>query len=587
MLGDRTSQDVTGIVRGCFGAAPMPYLTDASMRQRAIETARGQGLLERLASDSADGEPIRVLPYTRLRDYQRDGNRTRFEALQRERTARIDRVAMACALGIDRLDELHDLLWAECETTWWGMPAHERHGTPIDLRVALLGRRYATILTLLAETIAPEVRERMLDEINRRILRPYLDPAAHHHWKFTTNNWNAVCIANVAITAMLIETESARLARLIVDALEHLPNFLAGFTADGGCTEGPSYWRFGFGWYIHLAAALYDYTGGRIDIARGETIGAICRYPLSVSLGPGKELTFADAHAGWQDPVVVTLINRFHDVPELFGLCAARADGTPELASIEALLLYDGWTASPPAETGDHWLKDLGICRVRAGATVVGAKAGHNAEHHNHNDVGSFLVFRDGQTYLTDPGAPIYSARTFSDRRYESLFCNSWGHSVPVIAGHLQPPGRDYAGRLEVAGLAGHAAKTLRIALADAYDVDSLERLDRVIELARDGMEVRLADTVAFSGAGEAIEEAFITAHAAEVSEDARAVTIRPQGASSAVLSADGQGRFAVEELTEASRREARGGEILRRITFTPPAAAREQTLRFVLRFGS
>ena len=385
---------------------------------------------------------------------------------------------------------------------------------------------------------------------------------------------------------MLIETEPARLARLIVDALEHLPNFLAGFAADGGCTEGPSYWRFGFGWYIRLAAALHDYTGGRIDIASGERIGAISRYPLSVTLAPGKELTFADAHGGPQDPVTLMLINRFHDVPELFGLCALRADGTPELTSIEALLLYDGWTASPPAGAGDHWLKDLGVCLVRAGATVVGAKGGHNGEHHNHNDVGSFLVFRDGQTYLTDPGAPVYSARTFSDRRYESPFCNSWGHGVPVIAGHLQGPGRVCAGRLEVEGLGGRAAKTLRIALGGAYDVDSLERLDRVIELAGDGMEVRLADTVAFSGAPGDVEEAFITTHAAEVSEDARAVTIRPDGAPPAVLSAAGsEGRFAVEELAEASRREARGGETLRRITFTPGGPATEQTLRFVLRF--
>ena len=596
MWTDASAEEIAGIIEECFGAAPLPQLHDEQAIRRARETAERQGVLERIEQELAADESIGVLPYSTFRQYRHIGNRRNFEALQQWRGEQIELAAMAVLFDVppragskrSALEFLHDLLWAECEASWWVMPAHERHGTPIDLRVALCACKYATILTLLRDRIEPEVRQRMLDEIDRRVLRPYLSAEHRHRWKTVTNNWNAVCLGNVGIAAMLVETEAPRLGRLIADALSHLPSFLSGFAPDGGCTEGPSYWRFGFGWFIRLAAALHDYTGGRIDLAAGERVGRIARYPLSVALAPGKELTFADAHSGFQDPVTAMLINRFHDAGELFGLCELRPDGQLACRTLEALLLYGGRTCTPLADAADHLLPALGVALVRAGGTSLGAKAGHNGEHHNHNDVGSFLVFRDGCYYLTDPGAPIYSARTFSDRRYESIFCNSLGHSVPVIGGRPQPPGAQFAGTIAAEGLDARSGRTLTIELAGAYDVASLTRLTRVIELADDGEEVRLADTFAFAEAPPPVEEAFITTHPAAVAPDGRSVAIQPDGAAPATLSAvDSDGHFAVAELAEESRAESRSGETIRRITFTPPAPAAERTLRFVLRFAT
>ena len=38
------------------------------------------------------------------------------------------------------------------------------------------------------------------------------------------------------------------------------------------------------------------------------------------------------------------------------------------------------------------------------GRLGVALKGGHNAEHHNHNDVGSYVVALAGTTPLLDPG---------------------------------------------------------------------------------------------------------------------------------------------------------------------------------------
>ena len=48
------------------------------------------------------------------------------------------------------------------------------------------------------------------------------------------------------------------------------------------------------------------------------------------------------------------------------------------------------------------------------------------------------MIAVDGVPLVIDPGNEIYSARTFSPRRYESKLLNSYGHSVPKIAGQLQ-----------------------------------------------------------------------------------------------------------------------------------------------------
>jgi hypothetical protein len=458
-------------------------------------------------------------------------------------------------------------------------------------------RQHATILRLLEGRIDREVASRVKDEIRRRVLAPFLDPARQDFfWKTSTTNWNAVCHCGVGLAAMLVEDDPHRLDATIRMILGDLERFLEGFTPDGGCTEGPSYWRFGFGWYVALAAGLYDFTGGRINLMAGERIARICRYPLAVAVRPGVELEFADAHGGFQSPETAILVNRFVDVPELFGLCRLTEDGSLAVEHLTDLLLCDGKKHSPTELRADVWLKDLGVVKAYAGELAVGAKAGHNAEHHNHNDVGSFVVYRGREEVLCDPGAPIYSARTFSEKRYESVFVNSFGHSVPVIEGKGQGTGRQFAGTISAEGLAGPvqkppdgpagAAKRIRIEMAGAYPVPDLRKLSRLIELSRGGKEVAITDSYEFPQAPSSVHEAFVTMLPAEASADGRSVVIRSESAGAARLVARAEGAFSVKELTEESQAESRTGQLLRRILFTPAKLAERMELGFVVEFG-
>ena len=89
--------------------------------------------------------------------------------------------------------------------------------------------------------------------------------------------------------------------------------------------------------------------------------------------------------------------------------------------------------------------------RTTAGSAdglFLAVKGGHNREHHNHNDVGTYVVALAGKAPFLDPGREEYTGRTFSSQRYESNVLNSYGHPVPRVAGKLQSQGRSAAVRV-------------------------------------------------------------------------------------------------------------------------------------------
>ena len=98
------------------------------------------------------------------------------------------------------------------------------------------------------------------------------------------------------------------------------------------------------------------------------------------------------------------------------------------------------------ALVADFWLPDTEVAGARDHegsfkGFFFGAKGGFNAESHNHNDVGSCVMYYDGKPCLIDLGREEYTARTFSSRRYEIWTMQSKFHNLPVINGTDQKDG--------------------------------------------------------------------------------------------------------------------------------------------------
>ena len=135
-------------------------------------------------------------------------------------------------------------------------------------------------------------------------------------------------------------------------------------------------------------------------------------------------------------------------------------------------------------------------------------------------------------------------------------------------------------------GLGEESAKTVRIEMARAYDLPSLQKLTRTIRLGDGGGEVALSDDFVFTEAPGELEEAFLTYLPAEVSDGGSAVRIESETGAAELVADGAEGVFRVSELTDESARECRHGGLLRRITFHPAERSERMTLRFVLQWG-
>jgi hypothetical protein len=97
----------------------------------------------------------------------------------------------------------------------------------------------------------------------------------------------------------------------------------------------------------------------------------------------------------------------------------------------------------PPS---DVWISDIQLMLSRSNneKIVLAAHGGHNAESHNHNDVGDLIIYKDGKPLIVDAGRGNYTARTFSAERYNLWFTQSEYHNLPIVNGIGQKVGRKF-----------------------------------------------------------------------------------------------------------------------------------------------
>jgi hypothetical protein len=121
----------------------------------------------------------------------------------------------------------------------------------------------------------------------------------------------------------------------------------------------------------------------------------------------------------------------------------------------------------------DFWLPELQVMAARSSegsnkGFYLAAKGGHNAESHNHNDVGNFIVYADGYPAIIDVGVETYTKKTFSNRRYEIWTMQSAFHNLPTINGIMQKDGREYKAA-SVRYLASKKSATFSLDISPAY----------------------------------------------------------------------------------------------------------------------
>ncbi len=553
------ADEIASILRETDGA--LPY-APASNREAWMEVRKAIGMeaVGDILAEAAEiaQEPMPVLPASLYLAFERTGERTAYERMVGQRYRRLSLFTLAeCLEGQERFaDSLLDLGWAMCEQSTWVLPAH-RDALPDPTRrdtVALMsaktGLELGIMVHLLEDRLDPRLIKRIRYEANRRLFEPYLKD--DFGWRHSTTNWNAVCNAGVMAAAVLLEEDIDRLAKILSVGLESLPLFVDGFTESGGTSEGVSYWQYGFGHYVLIGHLLDRRTEGRIDLFADPKIEEIALFPVRCELSPGRYTTFSDASSG---PLSVRWIPRFLaqrlDLHELETL--ATRNPFPDRSaygSLEYKVL--SWLQFPEAPSvatsyekeATHFFPELEWLIWRAepqnpDGLVVAAKVGHNAEMHNHNDVGSFMVHLNQESILIDPGAGVYSRQYFGKERYDFFATSSRGHPVPIVNGHFQRSGADARGKiLKRGGFEKDEENAALVAdLSAAYPEEAgVKQLQRMFYWSRVGKRtIQVTDSADFKEPEGTLESVLITkgevtivgAHELRIEGERGAVTVQ------------------------------------------------------------
>ena len=447
------------------------------------------------------------------------------------------------------VDPIINGIWSICEESFWGVPAHLPKTKEIsglmDTSEPFVDLFAAETATLLAWTdyfvgekldaVSPQLRKRIYNETNYRIFKPLM--TKHHGWMGGTgdgrrpNNWNPWICSNWLNTVLLLEKDDARRSETVTRILEVLDNFLNPYPQDGGCDEGPGYWG-------AAAASLYDNLA-ILNIAtprafayalEDEKIRNMAKFIYRAQIGEEYFLNFADASP--KPHMSANMIYRFgKDIGDRdmmkFG-AAYREDPKGEISTFHFFRNLFGFFIEKEFQSApqglplpqDVWLPDLQvmIARDKAGSTdgfFVGAKGGTNAESHNHNDIGNYVVYYDGLPLLIDVGSGTYTRRTFSGQRYDIWFNRSDYHNVPTINGKPQEPGSEFrATQVSYSKTGSYASMSMDIAKSYPADAGVIS-WQRTIRLNR-GKKVLITDVSNLSAANS-LTQHLMTCHPTEV----------------------------------------------------------------------
>ena len=469
------------------------------------------------------------IPATVTLQYIRSGNRSNYDALNTRQREKLATLVFAEVFENQGrfLDEIADGIWAICEQTYWGSTAHlgmQRAGTGlpdvtepiVDLFAAETGALLAWTDYLLGDRldkVSPLLRKRIRAEVDRRVLTPALQRDDFWWMGFgerkNINNWNPWINSNWLAAVLLLEADPPRRTGSVYKIMRSLDNFINIYPDDGASDEGPGYWG-------RAGASLFDNqllrsaTNGTIDIYRAPLVRSMGQYIYRVYIKDQYFIPMGDASAKLTPDaeLVYQYGKRIGDpVMQGFGALLAQRRGPYRPGSsspgriLPALFVAREIATAQAAEPllGSVWLADLQLMAARSTPNsdvglYVAAWGGHNAQSHNHNDVGNFIVYGDGKPVLIDLGVETYSAKTFSSQRYEIWTMQSAYHNLPTINGVLQAAGREFqAKNLSFNETANRV--TFSADIASAYPAAAaVQRWQRRVTLDRKAPALELED---------------------------------------------------------------------------------------------
>ena len=534
----------SAILMDRFGTLDLAALVGSSGAYHPYPTVDERAAWERLPAEQraamiASAEPLLnyswpQLPATLYMDFDRTGNRRRYEGPYFERRSALGRLVLAeCVEGSGRfLDDIINGVWAICEESTWVISGHNpgRGKLPdvsrdlssahhyVEMSTHITGAQLAWVHYLLRsrlDSVDPVISARIRREVKARVLDPFLADIDYDAMRadktMLLNNHAPWSCRNCLSCFLVLEAVPERRAEAVRKVMHILDLFMARYPADGGCDEGPGYWSVAAGALFDTLELLRSASGGRLSAYDEPLIQDMGRYIYRVHISGDYFVNFADASA--KDPPEAGHVYRFgqrigDERMIAFARFLYKKQKLPSAGKSELVRALpdmferdDGISAPGTAPLPrDVWLPGLQVmvAREREGSDAgfyLAAKGGHNAESHNHNDVGQFLVYLDGTPILIDPGIGIYTRQTFSAGRWKLWTVQSAYHNLPTVNDVMQKEGAEFRAA-DVSWHADDQAAEFSLNIAGAYPrASGIQSWRRTCRLTRGGEgSVEIAD---------------------------------------------------------------------------------------------
>ena len=423
------------------------------------------------------------------------------------------RMAMAFRLAIAEMyykngkyfDKMLDTVWAMLDEPTWVLPEHTVHMPDVETQrtsvPAAVGEKYAhgielgsayrsALIALIYhffkdkfDEISPFINERIVYTVKTRAIDPFCN---HYFWwegmsGNRVNNWCPWIVSNTLLATALVEPDMAVREDVVRRSMLFLDNFINCYGEDGGCDEGPVYWNAAAGAMFDSLEMLEDISGGKINVYSEPLIKAMGEYEPRMNISGNYFVNFADSRCNFL--IDGDMLRRFgkkcgSKILESFGevmltMIPINFDfKLPSRTIRSAYAKSIDVSAVKQVAATDTYFPDLKVMVLRDSETpdegvFFAMKGGNNAEMHNHNDVGSFVVYNRGEPVLIDAGVGEYTKQTFSKDRYKIWSMQSLYHNLPSFDGVGEVAGAQYASCDEIYD---KDARSLTLQLKDAYD---------------------------------------------------------------------------------------------------------------------
>jgi hypothetical protein len=264
-------------------------------------------------------------------------------------------------------------------------------------------------------------------------------------------------MSNYLTAVLLLEKDNSKRLQYVSKAIQLTDQYINGMGDDGACEEGPGYWSNGTGCVLDVLDLLSSASNGAINIYNSSIIRNMGAYIYYTHIGGDYFVNVADAHPEtYPEAVMVWRYGQSVNDTSLAGFgrwLYQRGSNKINPAFHRSRALYDLSSLKVIIadqtvfhESNEVWLPNVQLMTARlSNGFFVAAHGGNNGESHNHNDVGDFIIYANGDPVIIDVGSGTYTARTFSKDRYNLWFNASAYHNLPTINGQQQSEGPSYA----------------------------------------------------------------------------------------------------------------------------------------------